>query len=391
MCQKNDLPLSLKSDTFNALCSDYDQILRSTLQGMEETEQDTAEINIKVKITLTPDSAPDFEVRNQTRAVTKPKFDHTVSSVIQHKEKKTGTLAGNYELVWDRESCQYVMRPIDNGQMTMFDEEGKKKSTFNPDDIVVVGGELPPAKRELPAPVGEVINADFTVVEGGTAPQVGFDTIGKYTGKELCCEWTEDESTVVIRCLNDGEVLLDAKDHPELELEKHVGHDILCTVFEKNGTVIAAVTCDTCDAVLYMAVKPVQKVDPDTPYGWLRQFVGVDMKVMEAMGNYTVRTADNKVVLSSATSPDATFYVPAEKLAPHVGHAIICILYGENNDDASVLIECDTCGETLFRLDAPDRGETPDGEVAPSDDLPEGDEGTSTYEYENPDEEGEPA
>lgn len=52
MCKANDLPLSLKSDTFNALCSDFDQIIRSTLSGMEETEQDVAEVNVKVKITL---------------------------------------------------------------------------------------------------------------------------------------------------------------------------------------------------------------------------------------------------------------------------------------------------------------------------------------------------
>ncbi len=119
MCQKNDLPLSLKSDTFNALCSDFDQILRSTLTGMEETEQDVAEIAVKVKITLTPDSAPDFTVAGgqQTRAITKPKFDHTVSAVIQKKEKKTGTLAGNYELVLDREPCKDVMGAIYNGQL----------------------------------------------------------------------------------------------------------------------------------------------------------------------------------------------------------------------------------------------------------------------------------
>lgn len=367
MCQKDDLPLSLKSDTFNALCSDYDQILRSTLTGMEETEQDTAEINIKVKITLTPDSAPDFEVRNQTRAVTKPKFDHTVSSVIQHKEKKTGTLAGNYELVWDRESCQYVMRPIDNGQMTMFDKD--EEHTSSQDGAAGGGVELPPAKRGLPAPEGEVIDADYTVVEDGAVQHVGFAALSEYAGKELCCEWTEDESTVVVRCLNDGEVLLDAKDHPELELEKHVGHDILCAIFEKDGVVIAAITCDTCDAALYMAAQQVKKFDPDTPYGWLRQFVGVEMKVMDAMGNYTVRTVDNKVVLSSATSPDATFYAPAEKLAPHVGHTIVCILYGDKEE--SVFIECDTCGETLFRMDAPAQGEAPDG-------------GEHDYPYETP-------
>ena len=379
MCQKNDLPLSLKSDTFSALCSDYDQILRSTLQGMEETEQDTAEINIKVKITLTPDSAPDFEVRNQTRAVTKPKFDHTVSSVIQHKEKKTGTLSGNYELVWDRESCQYVMRPIDNGQMTMFDKD--EGHTSGQDGTVVASGELPQAKRELPAPEGEVIDADYSVVEDDAAKHVGFADLSKYAGKELCCEWTEDESTVVIRCLNDGGVLLDAKDHPELELEKHIGHDILCVTFEKDGVEVAAITCDTCDAVLCMEAKPVQKIDPDTPYGWLRQFVGVDMKVLEAMGNYTVRTADNKVVLSSGTSPDATFYAPADVLAPHVGHEIICVISGDQENEECIFIECETCGETLFRLDAP--------EVAGQSEAPNG--GEHDYPYETPTGEEEPA
>ena len=159
MCQKNDLPLSLKSDTFNALCSDFDQILRSTLNGMEETEQDVAEIAVKVKITLTPDSAPDFSVTGgqQTRSITKPKFDHSVSAVIQKKEKKTGTLSGNYELVWDRETCQYVMRPIDNGQTSLFDKDKPSDG-----DAAAPAG-LPAAQASLP-PAGEVIDADYQVV-----------------------------------------------------------------------------------------------------------------------------------------------------------------------------------------------------------------------------------
>ena len=159
MCQKNDLPLSLKSDTFNALCSDFDQILRSTLNGMEETDQDVAEIAVKVKITLTPDSAPDFSVKGgqQTRSITKPKFDHAVSAVIQKKEKKTGTLSGNYELVWDRETCQYVMRPIDNGQVSLFDKDKQ------PDEGIAEPAGLPEGKLSLP-PAGEVIDADYQVV-----------------------------------------------------------------------------------------------------------------------------------------------------------------------------------------------------------------------------------
>lgn len=156
MCQKNDLPLSLKSDTFNALCSDFDQILRSTLNGMEETEQDVAEINVKVKITLTPDSAPDFTVSGsqQTRSITKPKFDHAVSAVIQKKEKKTGTLSGNYELVWDRETCQYVMRPIDNGQVSLFDRD--KRPPEEPEEPVGLSS----GKPSLP-PANGIIDADY--------------------------------------------------------------------------------------------------------------------------------------------------------------------------------------------------------------------------------------
>lgn len=288
MCQKNDLPLSLKSDTFNALCSDFDQILRSTLNGMEETEQDVAEINVKVKITLTPDSAPDFSVAGgqQTRAITKPKFDHTVSAVIQKKEKKTGTLSGNYELVWDREICKYVMRPIDNGQVSLFEDKQPPEDPEGPEEPVG----LPAVKAALP-PAGGIIDADYEVVDG------------------------------------------EAEARPSDEDDK--------------------------------------KEVPADAFDWLLQFSGKDMKVMEAMGNYTVRTTDNKVVLSSAASPSAIFYCPADKLKPHVGHEVMCVVYGEN---ANISIECIQCNEVLFSLDAPDE---------PHDD--------GSYPYQAPDEEGEGA
>ena len=43
MNQKNDLSLSLSGDAFSALRSDFDQVLRSTLAGMIDTDQDTAD------------------------------------------------------------------------------------------------------------------------------------------------------------------------------------------------------------------------------------------------------------------------------------------------------------------------------------------------------------
>ena len=62
MSQIKEMPLSLKSDTFSALSSDFDGMLRQLLQGMVDTGENSGTINIKVKVSLTEDSAPDFSV-----------------------------------------------------------------------------------------------------------------------------------------------------------------------------------------------------------------------------------------------------------------------------------------------------------------------------------------
>ena len=73
------------------------------------------------------------------------------------------------------------------------------------------------------------------------------------------------------------------------------------------------------------------------------------------MGNYTVRTTDNKVILSSAANPDMPFYAKAEVLAPHVGHSLTCT-EGPN----TVVIMCEDCEEVIYRMEDPDAAE--DGE-----------------------------
>ena len=232
-----DYSLSLRGEAFNSLCADFDTTLRDVLAGMIETEQNTGEINIKVKITLTDDSAPDYTVAggHQTREVTKPKFDHTVAYVIQRKEKKSGSFSGNFELVFDKASGQYFYRDIDNGQTTLFDGDGDSADFANTQYDVVDEG-----PRGLPAaPESEVIDG------GEVAP-------------------------------------VDAED----------------------------ATPDAAGEFEEEAIDPAH--DPSKPFGWLRQFIGETMNVTEAMGNYTVRTQANKVVLSSATSPENPFYCSAQ-------------------------------------------------------------------------------
>ena len=126
-----DYSLSLRGEAFNSLCADFDTTLRDVLAGMIETEQNTGEINIKVKITLTDDSAPDYTVAggHQTREVTKPKFDHTVAYVIQRKEKKSGSFSGRLEnLCWGSRQENVDDKRV-NDKMPVGERSGTHKLT----------------------------------------------------------------------------------------------------------------------------------------------------------------------------------------------------------------------------------------------------------------------
>ncbi len=253
-------PLSLNGDTFNALKSDYDALLRQLLTEMENRNEEEATITIKVGVKLEKDQARDFEVHGYEamRDIVKPTFKHEISTVMQIKNKKSGSLGGSMEMVWDKELFQYVMRPIDNGQVTLFDTE---------DSNVIQMPDLP----TLPA--GTVIDADY-------------------------------------RMLGDGEETAESEDDEEQQ-------DVSESHMKSGGS----------------------------PFEYLCQFVGADMDVIcREHDIYTVRS-NGKDVLSSGFSAMDRFYCSTEKLAPHVGHAIVCELW-----PTSVVVRCDECDETLFEV-----------------------------------------
>lgn len=269
-------PMSLNSDTFNALKSDFDQMLRKLLTGMEKFECEEATLNIKVGVKLEQDQARDFSITEYEamRDIVKPTFKHEITSAMQVKDKKSGSLNGEYELVWDKDSGQYVMRKIDDGQVTLFDESE-------------------PPKQDPPAlPDGNIIDAEYREVVEGNEKDGGAENGGSEGGKEVA----------------------------------------------------------------------------DTPFDYMRQFIGVHMKVNATpSGVYTVRTNEGKVVLSSSFSETSPFYCPAEKLCEHVDHSVVCVGYGDE-DIVNVSIEREDCGEVIFDIDAvPDEGDN--------------------YPYEDPDEE----
>ena len=240
----NNMILSLNTDTFSTLKSDFDTILGRTIGNMEMKGADEAVITLKLSISLEKSSVS--VDGDGFKDIIKPNFKHDISSVMQVKDKMTGQFKGDFAMEWDDKEKRYVLRRIDNGQMNFFDDE----------------------------PVGKFVDANYTEIPALPA------------GEELT---------------------------PQNDITQ--------------------------------------------PFGWLCQFIGQKLVITEAMGNYTVRTEDNKVVLSSATSADSPFYCSAETLAAHKGHKdIVCVGYG-GETIVNVSIECEECCECIFDLNAPDVSE----------------------------------
>ena len=118
--------LDLNGDTFNAMKTDFNKILQRTLNNMEQEENETAEIKISIKIRLTKNAilSIDSQDADSYRDVIAPRFIHKIVSEFKTREEENGSLGtGNEELVWDPNLMKWVMRPIDNGQGNLFDED----------------------------------------------------------------------------------------------------------------------------------------------------------------------------------------------------------------------------------------------------------------------------
>lgn len=300
MCTKDAKQLTLDSDTFKNLKDDFDGMLARILKDMDKRNVDDATITLKLSVSLDREKVGPFTSDDEAKEVVKPTFKHDISSVMQVKDKKSGSVSGDFILVWDEEEGEFVMKRITNGQMS-FDTMDEPMETERIEYVDAI-----PALDEAPAPA---------LLESA--------------------ESSTDDIT--------------------------------------------------------------------TPFGWLKQFVGQSLYISEAMGNYTVRTTDDKVVLSSASTPTNVFFCSAEKLAPHVGHNVVCVGYGGevlNN----ISIECEDCFDVLFSLESDSKDASDDADIVyiepddvvdvESDDIVDAeacleedtaDEDSGEYEYSEPD------
>mgnify|MGYP006896636251 CR=1 FL=1 len=147
--------MNIDSGAFAAMREDFNKVLTRTLKNALNKEGDCAELTIKLKISLERTKAPNFDpCGDPEKDIVKPKFDHKVGSVMNIKDEESGSFKGEYELVWDEDLQDFVVRPIDNGQMDLFTtRDGNGDIIYECEAEEVL--ELPPAPQLLKAPASD--------------------------------------------------------------------------------------------------------------------------------------------------------------------------------------------------------------------------------------------
>lgn len=118
--------VTIESGLFDGFKSDFNQLLRNIISNMIDKGGEKAEMRIVLKITLTEGETPDLEeVRYEAQRETIiPKFEHKITTVMQYKNEKDGFVGGaEYELIWDKDRAEYVMLPIKDAQIGIFEAD----------------------------------------------------------------------------------------------------------------------------------------------------------------------------------------------------------------------------------------------------------------------------
>ena len=115
---ENTYKLSIDSEIFAQVRADFDKALSVTVENMRNKDCDHSEITLKLKI----DFVELGELKGGVRhCVTKPEFEHQISTAMSFKEKLYGSFRDDCELVCDTESGEYAVKLRGGTQLSVFD------------------------------------------------------------------------------------------------------------------------------------------------------------------------------------------------------------------------------------------------------------------------------
>lgn len=123
---KNEIPVKIESKCFEGFRNDFDESLYNAISTMQKKDSDEAEITMKITIKTISEVVTDEEQgqQNEMKIVKRAYISHKIASKIALKSEKAGNIAkGDSNIEFDKRLQCYVLRKIDDGQMSMFDME----------------------------------------------------------------------------------------------------------------------------------------------------------------------------------------------------------------------------------------------------------------------------
>lgn len=120
----NKIELSLESSAFNALKSDFKQLLNATIDAMQNKGVEESSINIKLDISLDNIGNPNVNAPDDPSEtdIVIPMFKHKITSQMKFKAEKSGFLGGDFQITWDKESGTWALMPLNDSQMSLTDD-----------------------------------------------------------------------------------------------------------------------------------------------------------------------------------------------------------------------------------------------------------------------------
>ncbi len=157
--------IDIDGDVFACLRKDINTILRRMLSNMQSKGSESGEITVKIEVSAINESIPDaVSGEGAYRDIVRPEFKHTVSSTMKIQDKETGKFSGEYELVWDKDTCQWIAKKIENGQVSIDElDEMEPQSPVADEQRMLSGsvGSLPSGDDNEDNGNRDYIEADF--------------------------------------------------------------------------------------------------------------------------------------------------------------------------------------------------------------------------------------
>lgn len=231
----NELTLHLTDEAFEPVVADTEVTLQRLLRNMVDKDSLFGSLTIKVDIELTPVDVPNFDpsVRGDTRQVLIPKLSHKVSSVMQIKDEAKGNSQyDDYELAWDKELGEYVLKPIVSAQQSIFNTDYEAADAEEPDESPTTPEDNLIPRLPAPLPTSSSVDCspfDYLLRLVGRKMKV-FEALGNYTVRAI--EHGDlPRSVVLSSAFNPTDPFYCL---PE-KLKPHLGHEIVCGGFDENG------------------------------------------------------------------------------------------------------------------------------------------------------------